>query len=225
MAIRPDTPGSRPGFLVHRNPDLPLPEDRRAYPQPVLRLVASRPDYVAFRAGWRSLRNADDFEALRRRHWVEPLQALRHGPVGFVAQLPGSIRAPLLRLVSQRLPMRFDIGGRNGGSTWCGIVESLSGEGDGILVQARGFALRLVESRIGWAWRVAIPDTEGLRESIELYDRQGSPLVSIGPAPGCRPDERWTFGRLLRHALAGSPEQALTRSPDHEPASRRPNRD
>jgi len=86
------------------------------------------------------------------------------------------------------------------------IVESLSGDDDSLVVQARGFSLRLAASRIGSAWRVAIPDTEGLRESMEIFDLRGAPLVSIGPAPGCRPDERWTFGRLLRHALAGSPE-------------------
>ncbi len=206
MAIRPDTPSSHPGFPVHCNPGILPPAAAPMHPQPVLRLVASRPDYVAFRAGWRALRDADDFEALRRRHWVEPLQALRHAPVGFVAQLPHGIGEPLMRLVSQRLPMRFDIGGRCGAPAWYGVVESLTGDNDGLLLQARGFALRLAESRIGWAWRVAIPDTEGLRESIELFDRQGAPLVSIGPAPGCRPDERWTFGRLLRHALAGSPE-------------------
>ena len=205
MAIRPDISASRPGFPVHRNPHAPRPAGRPGS-QPTLRLVASRPDYPAFRAGWRSLRNADEFEALCQRHWLEPLQALRHGPVGFTAQLPGGIGDPLMRLVAQCLPMRFDIGGRSGAPAWHGIVESLSGDDDSLLVQARGFSLRLAASRIGSAWRVAIPDTEGLRESMEIFDLRGAPLVSIGPAPGCRPDERWTFGRLLRHALAGSPE-------------------
>ncbi|MCO5118916.1 MAG: hypothetical protein M9951_04700 [Burkholderiaceae bacterium] len=205
MAIRPSNSASRPGFPVHRNPHAPRPAGRPGS-QPTLRLVASRPDYPAFRAGWRSLRNADEFEALCQRHWLEPLQALRHGPVGFTAQLPGGIGDPLMRLVAQCLPMRFDIGGRSGAPAWHGIVESLSGDDDSLLVQARGFSLRLAASRIGSAWRVAIPDTEGLRESMEIFDLRGAPLVSIGPAPGCRPDERWTFGRLLRHALAGSPE-------------------
>ena len=205
MAIRPDISASRPGVPVHRNPHAPRPAGRPGS-QPTLRLVASRPDYPAFRAGWRSLRNADEFEALCQRHWLEPLQALRHGPVGFTAQLPGGIGDPLMRLVAQCLPMRFDIGGRSGAPAWHGIVESLSGDDDSLLVQARGFSLRLAASRIGSAWRVAIPDTEGLRESMEIFDLRGAPLVSIGPAPGCRPDERWTFGRLLRHALAGSPE-------------------
>jgi putative heme degradation protein len=205
MAIRPSNSASRPGFPVHRNPHAPRPAGRPGS-QPTLRLVASRPDYPAFRAGWRSLRNADEFEALCQRHWLEPLQALRHGPVGFTAQLPGGIGDPLMRLVAQCLPMRFDIGRRSGAPAWHGIVESLSGDDDSLLVQARGFSLRLAASRIGSAWRVAIPDTEGLRESMEIFDLRGAPLVSIGPAPGCRPDERWTFGRLLRHALAGSPE-------------------
>jgi len=168
----------------------------------VLRLVASRPDYIAFRSAWRSLRDADDFEALCRRHWLEPLQALRHAPIGFAAQLPGGVGAPLARLVAHGLPLRFDIGGRGGAPAWQGVVEALDRDGNGLLVRAHGFRLRLAAARIGWAWRVAIPDTEGLRESIELFDRQGAPLVSVGPAPDCRPDRRWMFGRLLRHASA-----------------------
>ena len=117
MAIRPSNSASRPGFPVHRNPHAPRPAGRPGS-QPTLRLVASRPDYPAFRAGWRSLRNADEFEALCQRHWLEPLQALRHGPVGFTAQLPGGIGDPLMRLVAQCLPMRFDIGGRSGAPAW-----------------------------------------------------------------------------------------------------------
>lgn len=206
MAIRSDNPARRPRFPVHRNPHAPLAADGPVRPRPVLRLVACRPDFHAFRAGWRSLRNADDFEALCRRHWLEPLQALRHGPVGFTARLPVDIDDPLLRLVAQGLPMRFDIGGRSGAPAWHGIIEFVDGDDDGLLLRARGFSLRLARSRIGSAWRMALPDTEGLRESLELFDLAGRPLVSIGPAPGCRPDQRWTFGRLLRHALAGSPE-------------------
>ncbi|MFA7667701.1 MAG: hypothetical protein WCY32_16465 [Burkholderiaceae bacterium] len=206
MAIRPDFPASRPDFPVHRNPHAPLPESRQARPRPALRLVASRPDYIAFRAGWRSLRNADDFEALCQHHWLDPLQALRHGPIGFTAQLPGNIADPLLRLVAQGLPMRFDIGGRSGAPAWHGIVESLTGDEDSLLVRARGFSLRIAHARVGSTWRMALPDTEGLRESLELFDLQGKPMVSIGAAPDCRPDQRWIFGRLLRHALAGSLE-------------------
>lgn len=213
MAIRPDTPtrlvdvsARRASLPVRCNPCTPALADAPQRPRPALRLVASRPDYVAFRAAWRSLRNADDFEALCQRHWLEPLQALRHAPVGFAAQLPGGVGEPLMRLVAQGLPMRFDIGGRGGAPAWQGVVESLEGDATALLLKGRGFSLRLAAARIGWAWRVAIPDTEGLRESLELFDLQGSPMVSIGPAPGCRPDKRWIFGRLLRHAFAGGHE-------------------
>ncbi len=206
MAQRSHPSPSRPRFPVHSNPGLPERRDQADRPRPALRLVSSRPDYVAFRAGWRSLRDADRFDALCRRHWLEPLQALRHAPVGFAARLPNGVRDPLVRLVAHGLPMRFDIGGRHGEPAWHGVVERLEADAGGLLVHGRGFRLRLAESRIGWAWRVAIPDTEGLRETIELFEPGGSPLVSIGPAPGCGPHARWIFGRLLRHALAGGPE-------------------
>ena len=202
--LRP-SPG-RHGFPVHSNPEPPERSGRPDRPAPMLRLVSSRPDYVAFRGAWRALRDADQFDALCRRHWLEPLQALRHAPVGFAAQLPHGVHEPLARLVAHGLPMRFDIGGRHGAPAWQGVIERLEADAAGLLLRAPGFSLRLAESRIGWAWRVAIPDTEGLRESMELFDRHGAPLVSIGPTSGGGPHERWIFGRLLRHALAGGPE-------------------
>jgi putative heme degradation protein len=206
MASRPHPSPIPHRFPVHCNPHPPERTCGTDRPRPMLRLAACRPDYVAFRAAWRSLRDADHFGALCRRHGLEPLQALRHAPVGFAAQLPHGAREPLTRLVAHGVPMRFDPGGRHGAPAWHGLVERLQADDDGLLLQARGFRLRLSESRIGSTWRFAIPDTEGLRESLAFFDLRGRPLVSIGPAPGCGPHERWIFGRLLRHALASGPE-------------------
>ncbi|WP_430390044.1 hemin-degrading factor [Dyella sp. 20L07] len=158
-------------------------------------------DVLAFREGWRKLRDPHDFFALLKKHKVTRTQALRLAGREFARPVQNeSIRTTLHSAAASGLPIMVFVGSTGVVQIHTGPVSNIKTMGPWLNVLDKDFNLHLREDHIAQSWVVRKPTPEGHVTSLELYDEQGVQIVQIfgKRKPGIPELEAW---RALAESL------------------------
>ena len=135
-------------------------------------------DVAAFREQWTAMRDTHEFFGLIKRHGLARPQALRLAPVGFAHGVEPGMAQQLLSLAAQRgVPIMVFVGNRGMIQIHSGPVHKVQVMGPWLNVLDPGFNLHLREDHIAAAWVVRKPTSDGLVNSLELFDAEGNTIA------------------------------------------------
>jgi putative hemin transport protein len=137
-------------------------------------------DVDGFRGAWMAMRDTHDFFGLLRRFGVSRTQAMRLAPEGFAdAADAGSAQRILSRAAQQAVPIMVFVGNPGVIQIHSGPVQRVEVMGPWLNVLDPGFNLHLREDHIAQAWHVRKPTSDGLVNSLELFDAAGNTIAML----------------------------------------------
>jgi putative hemin transport protein len=137
-------------------------------------------DASALLQGWAALKDTHDFQPLLNKHKVQPTQAFRLAEGRFTARLGReAVQAVLTRASVQQVPIMVFVGNPGIIQIHSGTVSRIQTVGEWLNVLDPEFNLHLREDRIGEVWRVEKPTTDGIVTSVEVFDADGTRMVTF----------------------------------------------
>lgn len=152
-------------------------------------------DAAAFQEAWLSLKDTHDFHSMLRSFELPRTQALRLAPEGHTRQVdPKFTEALLEKAVAQEVPIMVFVGNKGCIQIHSGPIKRLKWMGSWLNILDPDFNLHLQMEEVAEAWIVRKPTSDGLVNSLELYNAVGEQVVSFFGArkPGIPELEAWT---------------------------------
>lgn len=135
-------------------------------------------DVIELRTAWDAMQDTHQLHGLLRRYGLERIAALRLVGPERARQVPASALDGLLaRAAAEALPIMVFVGSPGVIQIHTGPVHRIVETGTWINVLDETFNLHLDRARIGSAWLVRKPTSDGIVTSLELYDASGGTIA------------------------------------------------
>lgn len=137
-------------------------------------------DPTAFRQAWLALRDTHDFFPLLQRFKVRRLGALKAAGDDLAQPVAADAVATTLAVAAaSALPIMCFVGNRGIVQIYSGPIRALERQDGHLRIADPDFRLELDTTRIGSAWVVNKPTTDGWVTSLEVYDVAGELIVQL----------------------------------------------
>lgn len=137
-------------------------------------------DSKAFQREWLSITDVHEFQPFLQRYGVSRRQAFRLAPAGQSWQVPVSAVAQMLqRAQSRQTPIMVFAGNQGIIQIHTGPLQQVQCDHGWLHVLDPAFTLHLNSAQIDQAWITHKPGDNGVVTSLELFDRQGTSLVTF----------------------------------------------
>ena len=144
-------------------------------------------DLKGFATEWENMRDTHDFYGMYRKYKLSRLQALECAPSGLAPDgLPyvkqtnkGIVERSLTRAAAEGFPIMVFIGNPGMIQIHTGAIKNLLWHGDWYNIMDKEFQMHLNMAEVASAWLVRKPTTDGMVQSIELFDKNENLIVQF----------------------------------------------